>query len=87
MRPRSHVPCCGNPFQRHCRLRPQALRNPNLARITLRTPRQLCSDPAQLVQFFLQESPRLFLAGLPARLGMMTLGGAGLTESEPGALR
>ena len=76
MSPRSHVQFLCNPFQRHCRLHSQALRDPNFLRITLRTLRQLCPRPAELVQFFIQDTARFFFRGLAARLCVMTFRGA-----------
>ena len=54
MRPRSHVQLFSNPLERHTRLGPQPLRNPDFPHVALRTLRQLCLCPTQFVQFFAQ---------------------------------
>ena len=77
VRPRAHVQLFGNPSQRHCSLGPQRLRGPNLARITFRPSRQLCSRPAQFVQFFAQDTLSPLLGRLTPCFGMMTFARAG----------
>ena len=72
MSPRSHVQFLCNPFQRHRCLHSQALRDPNFSRIALRSFRQLCPRPAELVQFFIQDTARFFFGGFAARLWVMT---------------
>jgi hypothetical protein len=46
-----------HPLQRHARLRPQALGDPDFPRIAFDPPGQPCLRPPQLVQFFAQEAP------------------------------
>ena len=76
MRPGPHVQLGRNPLQRHARLGSQPSRNLNFPRVPFGPLGQLCCRPTQLVQFFLQEAPRLLLRRLPPRFGMVTFRGA-----------
>ena len=78
VRPCAHVQLGSNPFQRHGRFRPQAVGDPQLARIAFGPLRQLCAGPAQLVQFFVQDASGLLFRGFLPRLGVVTFRGAGV---------
>lgn len=59
--PRSHVQLRRNPFQRHRCPSPQSLCDADFSRVALLPLRHLCARPAQLVQIFIQDAPRLFI--------------------------
>jgi hypothetical protein len=57
-------------------------RYPRFPCIAFRTLRRLCALPAQLVQFFIPDPPRLFLHRLTPRGCLMAFGRAGVNAVQ-----